>query len=74
MARVVITSKPLVGSSRITLRGSCTNARAIAVLVRWPWLKPSVWRSRMSSMSNAFDSKAVRCAICAHDMPCSSPK
>ena len=56
--RVVITSSPLVGSSRMTLRGSCTSARAIAVLVRWPCEKPSVWRSRKSSICNAVDKRA----------------
>src|SRR5690606_1925254 len=72
--RVVITSRPLVGSSRITLRGSWTSARAIAVLVRWPWEKPSVWRSRKSSICKASASTRVRSAITAGDMPCSSPK
>src|SRR5690606_13602439 len=72
--RVVITSRPLVGSSRITLRGSCTNARAIAVLVRCPCEKPSVWRSRKSSICRASASTRVRSAITAGDIPCSSPK
>src|SRR5581483_1299110 len=34
--RVLITSRPLVGSSRITFFGSCTSARAMAVLTRCP--------------------------------------
>ena len=58
----------------ITLRGSWTSARAIAVLVRWPWLKPSVERSRKSSICSAPASFAVRCAMAWSDMSCSLPK
>ena len=72
--RVVITSRPLVGSSRMTLRGSCTSARAIAVLVRCPCEKPSVRRSSMSRICRASASTRVRCSMACLDMPCSSPK
>ena len=51
--RVVITSRPLVGSSSSTLRGSCTSARAIAVLVRCPCENPSTRRSMKSCMPSA---------------------
>ena len=44
-ARVASTSRPLVGSSSTMLAGSCTSARASAVFMRSPWLKPSVRRS-----------------------------
>src|SRR6185369_10131640 len=36
IARVAMTSRPLVGSSRITFFGSWIRARAIAVFTRWP--------------------------------------
>src|SRR5690606_7687027 len=74
MARVAITSRPLVGSSRMTLRGSCTRARAIAVFTRWPWEKPSVRRSMMSVISSAAVSACVRRAMVASSRPCRRPK
>ena len=51
-----------------------TRARAIAVLVRWPWLKPSAWRSSTSDMPSATDNSRVRAAMSAALMPCSLPK
>jgi hypothetical protein len=48
-ARVASTSRPLVGSSSTMLAGSCTSARASAVFMRSPWLKPSVRRSSSGS-------------------------
>ena len=72
--RVVMTSRPLVGSSSSTLRGSCTSARAIAVLVRWPCEKPSARRSMKSCIPSASTSRPVRCAIRLASIPCSWPK
>ena len=53
-ARVLITSRPLVGSSSSTFFGLCTIARASAVLVRSPCEKPATRRSAIAVMSSIF--------------------
>ena len=72
--RIAITSRPLVGSSSITFAGSCTSARASAVLMRWPCEKPLARRSMKLSMSSARASSATRSASRLPPMPCSEPK
>ena len=51
-ARVLITSRPLVGSSSSTFFGLWTIARASAVLVRSPCENPATRRSAISVMSS----------------------
>src|SRR5258706_2158068 len=71
--RVVMTSRPLVGSSSRTLGGSCTRARAIATFILSPCEKPSVRRSRRSPISSSSASLAMAAANAARGIPCSSP-
>ena len=74
MARVLITSRPLVGSSNMMLRGLCTSARAKATLVRSPCEKPSTRRAASASSPNLFNSSLVRSASGFSAMPCKRPK
>jgi hypothetical protein len=72
-ARVASTSRPLVGSSSTMLAGSCTSARASAVFMRSPWLKPSVRRSSSGSISSIRASASARADAAAAVMPCRRP-
>jgi hypothetical protein len=71
--RVVMTSRPLVGSSSTTLGGSCTRMRAMATFMRSPCEKPSVRRSRIAPRSSHSASRAIEARISAAGMPRSSP-
>ena len=73
-ARVASTSRPLVGSSSTMLAGSCTRARASAVFMRSPWLKPSVRRSSRFFMSSMSASTSARTWAASVVMPCNWPK
>jgi hypothetical protein len=72
-ARVAITSSPLVGSSRMMFGGSCTSARASAVFMRSPWLKPSVRRSSSGTHLQRVARASARDAAAAGLMPCRRP-
>src|SRR5690606_10709983 len=68
-ARVAITSRPLLGSSRITFCGSCTSARPSATLVRWPCEKPLVRRSAKSAMSRSRITLSTRSSSASPSSP-----
>jgi hypothetical protein len=53
--------------------GSCTSARASAVFIRSPWLKPSVRRSSSAVMSNIRARSCARASAASRSMPWSAP-
>jgi hypothetical protein len=71
--RVVITSRPLVGSSSMTLGGSCTSVRAMATFIFSPCEKPSVRRSRSSPMSRRSDRRSMEDSMAASGMRRNAP-
>ena len=69
IARVAMTSSPLVGSSSSTFCGSWISARAIAVFIFSPCEKPSVRRSARAPMSSCANSASRRALTCSRGRP-----
>ena len=72
--RVASTSSPFVGSSRMMFGGSWISARASAVFIRSPWLKPSVRRSSKGSISKVRARTSTRARATPSATPCRRAK